>query len=270
MNDWYLGPLGELRALPVPEPGMEIIQVRYGGTHQGLSGARVQDTTGRRVEYNLEFEYLNRAEYFWIDAMFTGHVPGPYRLLDPLKKNRLSPPSTHLGRGIGMEDVLTYSRSYPPQVGIPGRSYVLSGWESSTYTITFEPGKATVVLPNETITASIYLRANTTHGATLQMQMLDADLVVLDTQSVPASLTADWARFSITRTVPTGCAAIRFRVMLGSANTAVYMAAPQVEAGSVATAWETGGGAPVVVIDQMPASSPIFPLRNCSLKLLEV
>lgn len=270
MNDWYLGPLGELRALPVPEPGLEVTTVRYGGTHQALSGARIQDTTGRRNEYKFEFTYMDQEEYYWLEAMHTGHIPGPYRLIDPLKKNRFNMRSTAMVRVAGMEDVLTYDRSWPSQVPIPGRSYVLSGWDTSSYTLAFEDKTGTAVFPNEQVTASIYARCNSAHSATLVMQMCNADLQVIETQSIPINITTDWQRFAMTRTVPTDCAAVKFRLLLGSANTAVYLAASQFESGPIATEWEPGGGAPVVVIDSLVTASPRYPLRDASLSLLEV
>lgn len=270
MNDWYLGPLGELRALPVPEPELEVTTVRYGGTHQALSGARIQDTTGLRNDYKFEFKWLDQDEYFWLEALHTGHVPGPYRLIDPLKKNRFNLRSTSMIRGVGMQDVLSYDRQWPAQVDIPGRSYVLSGWETSSYTLTFEDKTGTAVFPNEQVTASLYARCNSTHSGTLLMQMCDVDLNVIDTQSVPIAINSSWQRFSITRSVPAECTAVKFRLLLGTANTAVYLAAPQFESGPLATTWEPGGGAPVVVMNELTTASPRFPYRDVSLTLLEV
>ena len=51
--DWYLGPLGDLRPLVCPEPDLSATQVRYGGLHQGLSGARTLDVTGHKAEYEF-------------------------------------------------------------------------------------------------------------------------------------------------------------------------------------------------------------------------
>ena len=78
-----------------------------------------------------------------------------------------------------------------------------------------------------------------------------------------------WQRFSITRTAPAKAALVVFRVDLTASNTYVRLAGPQVEAGSGVTAWEPGGAAPVVVIDQMPTTTPRFPLRDVTVSLLE-
>lgn len=269
MGSWYLGPLGDLRVLPVRAAGPEVTPVRYGGIHQALSGARVQDTTGIRNEYKFSFDYLDQTEYFWLDALYTGHVPGPFRLIDPLRKNRFTIRSTAGELTLGMEGTLTYDRSWPTAVPIPGRSYVLTGWSGASLDVPWEDKTGTAVFPNESLTASVYARCGSTHTASLQLQMCDADLAVLSTQSVAMAITATWQRFTITRTTPATAAAVKMHVILGSANTPVYLAAPQLEAGSAATSWEPGGGAPVVVFSDLTAGTPQSPLRHVSVTLLE-
>ena len=136
--------------------------------------------------------------------------------------------------------------------------------------VTFDSRTATAVLPSEQITASVFARSALDHNATLSLQMLDVNLAVIDTQSVGVTFNNGWNRFSLTRTVPAACVAVSFRVILGTANTAVFLAAPQVEPGPLATAWGTGGAAPVVAIDSFACSSPRFPLTSCELNLIEV
>src|SRR5690554_2646520 len=91
---WYLGPAGALQELTCPEPNIKANLVRYGGVHQGLSGARTVDVTGHRYEYAFDWDYMEQAEWAWLEAMHLRHVPGPFRLLNPLKKNRLAPQSS--------------------------------------------------------------------------------------------------------------------------------------------------------------------------------
>jgi hypothetical protein len=35
------------------------------------------------------------------------------------------------------------------------------------------------------------------------------------------------------------------------------------------TSWDLGGGAPAVLIDQLPSTSPRYPLMDCTITLLE-
>src|SRR5688572_21324044 len=88
--EWYIGALGALRRLPVPDPGIRMSPVVYGGIRQGLSGARTLDVTGVRMGYDMEFTGLEPDEWMHLEALRTRLIPGPHRLLDPLRRNRLS------------------------------------------------------------------------------------------------------------------------------------------------------------------------------------
>src|SRR5690606_40132859 len=66
---WYLGPLGKLRGLVCPERGMSDTSTRYGGIHQGLTGARTMDITGHRREYEFEFVYMDKQDFAWLNAL---------------------------------------------------------------------------------------------------------------------------------------------------------------------------------------------------------
>src|SRR5690606_23969820 len=93
---WYLGPLGKLRGVVGPDAGTTATSTRYGGVHQGLTGARTMDITGHRREVEFQFTYLEKAEFEWLNALHARMVPGPLYLLDPRYRNRLSPQATSL------------------------------------------------------------------------------------------------------------------------------------------------------------------------------
>lgn len=274
---WYLGPLGDMRPLIVPEPGIQINQVRYGGIHQGLSGARSLDITGYRSEYEFEFKHLDRDEFLWLEALHLRLVPGPFYLLDPLKKNRLTSQSSRLdmtnynNSGIELTGPYTIDRDWPTEITIPGRSKKLTGWGTGQ-TVTFDPTKPVPLLDGETLTASVWLKADTTYNnVKLRITWFTEDLVKISDTDISVSATTEWSRHWYTyHDQPTNAAAASFSLVLGAAGPALYLAAPMLEAGVTwPSDWELGGASPLVILDQLPTESMRFPLRNATLTLLE-
>lgn len=274
---WYLGPLGDLRPLIVPEPDLNIDEVRYGGVHQGLSGARTMDVTGHRAEYKFEFKHLERDEFVWLEALHTRFVPGPFHLLNPLKRNRLTVQASRMlpieskNSGVFLTAPYTFVRDWPTEIPLPGRSCRVAGWAGANAYLQFDQQKLVPLMPNETLTASVYLRSDLAHSGWLRVSWYDADRAFISNTDVPISLATEWQRhWSTFHEAPSDAVGAMFTLVLGSANTAVYVAAPQLEADApFPTEWQIGGGAPVVLVDQLPTTSGRFPLRNASLNLLE-
>lgn len=274
---WYLGPLGDMRPLVVPEPGIQINQVRYGGIHQGLSGARSLDITGYRTEYGFTFKHLDQEEFLWLEALHYRLVPGPFYLLDPLKTNRLTAQSSRLdltnynNSGIDLTGPYEVSRDWPSDIRIPGRSKKLTNWGSSQV-ITFDPTKPIPLLEGETLTGSLYIRGDAAYSnVRLRITWYTQDLVKISDSDIQLGTSSEWTRIWYTyHDQPTNARAASLSLVLGSYATPVYIAAPMLEAGVTwPSPWEMGGGAPIVIMDQIPAESGRFPLRNVSLNLLE-
>lgn len=275
---WYLGPLGNMRPLIVPEPDIEINETRYGGVHQGLSGARTMDITGYRADYSFEFRSLDRDEYVWYEALHTRLVPGPFYLINPLKLNRLTQQSSrlqlteHNTSGLSFTSPYTVSRDWPSDIPIPGRSLVLQDWVGTTETITFDPTKHVPLMDDETLTASVYLKSDDEYqGVKIRISWFTEDKIFIENQEITVDLGPEWRRYWFTyHEAPVDARAALFSVVLQAADTAVYVAAPQLEAGVTwPSPWELGGGAPVVLLDQLPATSHRFPLRDVTLTLME-
>lgn len=274
---WYLGPLGDLRELVCPETDIEINPVRYGGIHQGLSGARTMDITGYRSEYTLEFKYLDQSEFLWLEALHARLVPGPFYLIDPLKKNRLTLQSSRLGlteynnNGVDISAPFTRSRDWPTDLAVPGRSLVLASWGSST-TVTFDQSKLVPLMSGEVLTASIYMKAAAVYSSVnLRISWYDADKNFLSNTDYPVSVGTSWARYWYTyNEKPSNAVAAKFSITLGTASTSVYLSAPQAEVGvNFPSSWDLGGAANQVLMDQIPTTSHRYPLRDASLTLLE-
>lgn len=87
---FYLGPLGDLRALPPIESDQTVDATADApvGEHRSLSGSRTQDRLGphRRV-WQLNWVYLEVDDTDLIDALRRGHLGSPLWLLDPQRPN---------------------------------------------------------------------------------------------------------------------------------------------------------------------------------------
>lgn len=276
---WYLGPLGDVRPLVCPEPDMTINEIRYGGVHQGLSGARTVDITGFRTDYQFDFNWLTRDEFLWLEALHLRLVPGPFYLLNPLKRNRLSSqasrlmPSFKQSAGVAFDGPSSVSRDWPTDLPIPGRSLKLANWTGTTNNVAFDTGKPVPVLPGETLTASVWLKSDVTYNnVKLRIAWYTVDKQFIRNDEISVAPSPDWSLHWFTyHEAPSNAAAGVFSVVLGAPTTAVYFAAPMLEAGTDywPNEWEIGGGATLVHVDTLETTSKIFPLRNASLKLME-
>lgn len=278
---WYLGPLGKLRGLVCPERGMSDTSTRYGGVHQSLSGARTMDVTGHRREFEFEFTYLQKLDYEWLQALHTRLVPGPLYLLDPRYKNRLSSQATslqstynaaHVGLRVDIGVARDLTRDFPQDIVYGTHCLAVTSF-TADQSVTTDAGAFTPVRPGETITGSWYVRAvgdDPTQELSLSFEFYDADRQLQGTSSLTEfTAVEDWNRYSHTTTVPDGVSAVVMRLTFAAYNTAVRLAAPMVEEGENSTEWEQGKAAAMVLVDQLQTSSPIFPLTDCTLTLLE-
>lgn len=282
---WYLGWLGDMRALPVPETGFDMTEQRYGGVHQALNGARTMDTTGYRQQFKFDFKYLSEDEFQWLRSLFLGNVTEPLYLMNPLRKNLLSAQAststwhTTLDNGLqNVNSVITYDffNDYPTGLPISGtRSPRLLSVASVPAFVVVDGGTRFVpATVGEPITYSIYMRTTSgTANVDMYIQTMDKYALtnvgtgVVSTKAV----TTAWQRFTVTHTPSVaGVAAARFGLQLTTATTYnVLLAAPQAEYGASATTFSIGGGMSKVLIDSIDSESPRYPLNNVSVTLLE-
>ena len=167
---------------------------------------------------------------------------------------------------------INYTRTWdwPAAAAVPGKSISLSGWTGPSAVVRYDSGRKTTLLNLEQVTGSVYVRSLAPHIGSIGFEYYDRYENLLAITGEPQSFGITWQRYSITRTAPSKAASLIFRVDLSAANTYVRLAAPQVEAGASVSAWEPGGASPEVIIDQMPATTPRFPLRDVSISILEV
>jgi hypothetical protein len=266
-----------MRALVCPETDVDLSVDRFGGVFQGLSGARSMTTTGHKQRFTLDLTYLTPDEFAWMQALHYRTVPGPYRLLNPFKHNLLSPQASIL-RAVGdnrtielMSGIGSVVRDWPAAAG----TYASLGmkWSNraaSPSVLRFDSRYKVPVTAGVPVTGSFYAKtASSTTSVTVVLDWYDADWNQLSSSgSVVVTITTSWQRFSVTSTPPAG-AVLSHLAILANPTVDVTLAAAQVETGSAPTPWELGGGAPVVLLDQMPTKSPRYPYRSVSLSLLE-
>lgn len=274
-GEWYIGPPGDLKQLECPEINLSVTDVRYGGVHQALSGARTMDVTGTKQDISLNFTYLDEDDYRWLEALQTRHIPGPHRLISPLKKNRLTVQAASVMAQASIRPGVKLSagdwdwvNDWPSAAGVGVRALKWQGRTASS-TLKFDSVQGTPLFPLEQFTGSVYLKGDSSISASLTVDYYDRYGVFLSSATPEsASVTTSWVRFTITRTAPSSAATAVLGVT-AVATTTMRLAAAQLESGGSVSAWDQGGGAPMVLVDQLPATSPRFPLMDCSVTLLE-
>lgn len=279
---WYLGPLGNLH--PLPRPGQDIndTSVRYGGTHQAISGARTMDVTGWRRELEFSFTYLEPSEAAWLQALHTRMVPGPFYLLDPRYRNRASPQAStltvsHSDRALGLrvDSSISYAAiaDFPDAVEYGTRALNLFSFNQYAWNdrISVDPGPRTPVLQGETITGSWHIRTPSgEQPVRLELDFTDPAGVSVGSEQAETVAGGEWSRATVTAAAPDGAVAVILTLRLGAFRGALRIAAPQVEAEPAATPWEQGQGAVRVLCDQLSSASPLSPYRDVTMTLLEV
>lgn len=274
---WYLGPLGDLRALSCPEQGFSTTVTRFGGVHQSLSGARIVDVTGLKAGFEFEWTLQDNSEWTWLNTLHLRHIPGPLRLINPMKVNRLSYRGASVQQANDQNTGFNFSSGdvamvldYPVSAGYGSRSLKWTTW-SAAASATLDPWKKIPVFPLEQTTSSVWMKASGASTVGLNIVRYDNTGAVLSTSGTTScAVTTTWTRFSITDTAPSGCVAIVVKITPPSTYVdPLYVTAAQTETGASATTWEVGGGAPEVLIDQLSSTSPRYPLADIHLSLLE-
>jgi hypothetical protein len=281
---WYLGPPGDLRALVCPERDFDTTEVRFGGVFQSLSGATTLTNTGVRQKVSMDFRYLTEEEYGWLEALNRRYVRGPFRLINPFKKNLLTGGAAMCLANSPLMFGVTNYQNMTPSNGVMARVFDwpsaagLFGAESSkwsnrpvgpTHTLRWDDSYKTPVTAGKQYVGSVYIKgASATTGSLVVDWFNRSHVQVGGTSVTTTALTTSWQRFSATGVAPAGAVLARF-AWYSNVTPDIYFAAAQLEEGSAATAWDPGGGAIVVNMDQLTVSNPRFPYRNTTLTLME-
>lgn len=275
----YLGPLGGMVKIRPPLQGVGTTVKRYGGSHQAITGATTVDITGYRARYPMKWRWLSQAEMEWFEAIHLRHIPGPLRLLLGYKRNRLSRSAGSLGFGArDMAGVTLTAGSagrsplWPTDAPPAGAGLSWSSWAVGN-SVQLDRTYPVPVLAGETITASIYVRASAADAVRLDLDHYGATGYAGATTGTAVTLTANtWQRLTLTVTPAADVWAVSPTVTVTgqvATNDTLVIAAAQVEAAAMASAWSLGGGAPAVSVDQMPTEAPRSGYTHPELILVE-
>lgn len=280
---WYLGPAGDLRPLVCPERDFDTTEVRYGGVFQALSGATTINNTGIRSKISMNFEYLDTSEYSWLEALNRRYVPGPFRLINPFKKNLLTggaamclANSPVFFNGANYQNmtpssgVMIRQYDWPSAAGVFGA--MSSRWSNraaGTQTLRWDDAYKTPTTVGTQYVGSVYIKAASATTGSFVVDWFGRDHAQIGGTSVTTTaLTTSWQRFSATGVAPAGAVLARMAWYTNVAPN-IHFAAAQLEVGSTPTSWDPGGGAIVVNMDQLTVTNPRFPYRNTALTLME-
>jgi len=271
---WYLGPAGEMVALPGLERATrnrELVQY----ISQGATGGRTVNTTGAKRTWELEVEGLTRFKQGLLQSFHSGMIAGPLYLLDPLIVNHLSPrassglsswgPTKMLlvsGAGVTVNPVAT-GTDFPIS---PRQRFVaqLDNTSGSPGSLIFDGWKPLV--PGNEYTFSVYLKTTASTTITIKSKTFAAveSTVTTSTQTVSAV----WVRKSVTFTVPVGSVGIQVSISVEDDET-VTIGPAQLERQGLSD-WTPGEGTPVVEIVSMPETLPYWYYTDSTITLVEL
>lgn len=271
---WYLGPMADLRPLLCPEVDITVNPVSFGGVQQALTGATTVDHTGTKMEYQFSFRFMDEAEFRWLDALNARLVSGPFYLRDPLKKNRLSLEALGMKLGVTDPESVAYWRhsfalTTASVTGYPLRVVTLDG-TTAGFPWRVDPDPVPVQ-PGETITWSVYMRADAAFTTSIGMDLYTGPW----TRANPGNnarnvqVTTSWQRYYHTYTIPSGVYGVRPYVNPAGTGRDLSFTAPQLEESASPTPWESGGGAIPVAFTELRATSPRYPYRDVEMTLQE-
>lgn len=285
--EWLLGPPGDLRPLPPPDTEITNTVARFGGVHTAITGGRTVDTLGYRSNYEFSLSHIQPEEYFWLEALHTQTVPGPFKLIDPLRKNLLTresgiaKPADASRKGLtpGGFSTLRWIRSTDSPVQWSQRVAVWSGLElgGAGSSLDLDARTSVPVTIARPSTVSAYVRPS--EALSLRWVLTPSDATGSPQNPIQGQTEAlqagEWTRISHTFTPETPAVSVfpSLEYVQGTASlatTSVEVANPQLEYGQEATEPTLGGGSVTVAIDALETHSPRYPLQSVTLSLLEV
>jgi hypothetical protein len=282
-------------ALPSPAPGYAPVDVIRGGVHELLGGGNVVDRSGVRRRFTLNWPATSDDN--WALLRTLQRIPGPFRYLDALERNMLTP-----NQSTGSDELRTIEGAMARFQGTLSsstaqfRSWTRSlAWDTVTnlsatgrgiylYTSnTTVDATWAAVRPSTQYTASGYLRSTSAVSMQAGIDWHAAGGAYLSTSggTIAAVSTSDFnTRITVTATSPSNAAyGIPFWINTSTPGTilTVYADELQMEQAAAATAFRLGAGTPLVSVESLDHSVPIadgqaagFALHEIELVLLEL
>ncbi|MDA3643777.1 hypothetical protein LZ318_11960 [Saccharopolyspora indica] len=276
--EWLFGPAGDLR--PLPPMDMDVVNAidRFGGVHTSISGGRTVDVLGYKSRYEFEIRHIDLTEYARLESLYTQQIPGPYFLLDPLRRNLVSReasssrPAGMDFRGISVDGgSLSWLRVTDSPLDWTQRAAQWAGFTAEKV-LFIDFGRRFPLLPGTPVTASAYVKPADEVVLRWNVQLYRAGQGI---RSVPGPDTTCpagvWTRIAaaLPDTQDYDEASLALQYVSGGTSP-IQIIGSQAEFSSDPTDATMGGGSIRVAFDKMETTSPFFPYQSVSLSLLEV
>lgn len=293
----YLGPVGNLQALPSMTAGIKADLDLRAGVQQALGGARTVDYVGDpKRTYVMDRKRATADELAILEALaFELYGSGPYALIDPTRRNMLSLNQSSAGDydhdssgfsvlagSVATTGPVTtaaqgrYHQTYTSAAaGAAGTSGLLAGSRATAAEV-IAVGNATPVRQSVDYTFQARLKhvSGTAAAWRASLHWYDvAGALISTSNGSGAVVTGAYADYSVTAASPAAAA----YVVPGVTNNAVLAAANVVAVDSLmlsqasaAGLWVPGTGVPRVVFTALGDSYPSQGYHDAALTLVEV
>lgn len=278
--EWLLGPAGDLRPLPPMEMDVVNNVDRFGGVHTSINGSRTVDVLGFKSRYELEIRHMKPEEYNRLEALYTQQIPGPFYLVDPLRRNLVSRESSSARpSGAGFRGLsaaggaLSWVKASDSPLEWTKRAAEWHTFEADN-TVRFDYGRRIPLVSGQPITFSVY--ANPSEDVQLRARFQcyvgnqGAGTVSGEDTECPAG---EWTRVTVTIPDTENYDEVSPELQFisgGSDSTKIKILGAQAEYADEPTEATLGGGSVLVVFEQMDTTSPYYPYQSAALTLLEV
>jgi hypothetical protein len=280
---WYLGPLGAMVSIPLPQAPMDVAPALLGGVHTSLMGVVTVDRLALPRSWPMVWPYLTEDELVYLEMVGRGVVPGPLRLIDPMRRNRLAGRvATGGSLSRSAVDFTQTGGSTPtwlavtdPPATVPVRGVI--SWQRTTTAAGSLTTANTVdrvpLITGEQVVATVWAR-----GAAIQASAaVDAWNVsnsASRTTGTAATLNATtWTQLSVTYTPVSGRISGSPVLVVASGQAASTLQATgwMISPADQSTAWAPGGGSPTVVAGELAQTYNLFnvPRHTWSMTLRE-
>src|SRR5882724_381499 len=283
---FYVGTVGAMQALPPLNKGSNPSStvVMYGGMHQSLSARTTLDVFGFKRTYVLPWTYLARTDRAYINAIYRGIAPGPYRLIDGRHYNVIGADASSGGSqtagvssftataGALAFGAVTLANMHADLVGLVRGAQVWAPAASGNSLLANHLGSPVSAIP--ALAGSIYsfsLYASGSGNHSLLIQPYDISGALLTAYVGPAvTLTAAMQRLFVDNwTPPLGTVGLSAGVRAAS-TTAITTTGWQLEIDQAHSVWGVGAGCPTVIPPSVTESYPYVDRTTSTLILQEI
>lgn len=253
---FYLGKPGDMRALLIPDTGWTDGDKRYSALTRSLNGTGTETLFGIKKTWQFELPGCLPEDRAWLDLCWSGAVR-PLYLVNPVQPNRF--PTTIAQTGGTPRGARDFSNT-------GGSLAVVAESDVSPYSVKLSSGTVVsytglLALPGETLTVTARLHSNATVTPSLTAYDAGGSQLLSQTGSTLASTTT-FATAKVSLTAPSGTATVKFALTASaSANITTNGWLARVDGSTV---WTTGNGACRVVMTDLSATSPTYPVETVS------